>query len=76
MYVALATKARGEIKLQIGVTGGRFANMLDRGFGKRSTAKIGVEDHARSVDYRTQGISERLAKLVFHGDSQARQGKF
>ena len=51
MHIPLATCAGRKIKLQIGVTAGGLADVLDRSVSQRSAAKIGVQDHAGGIDH-------------------------
>ena len=51
VHVPLATLPRTQVKLQVGITGGSFADVLDGSIAQRRTAKVGMQDHARSIDH-------------------------
>ncbi len=60
VHVALAAFAGGNVELQIAVAAGNFADALQRRFGQRRASQVGVQDHTRSIDDRTQRRRERL----------------
>ena len=51
MHVPLAALAGAQVKLQIGITRGSFADVLDRRIAQRRAAKVGMQDHSGGVDH-------------------------
>src|SRR5208283_921530 len=60
VYVAFSACPGLQIVFQIGVLRGRAAKLLYHLGGKRGAAEIGVQNYARSVDHRLQGLCEFL----------------
>src|SRR5919108_5427924 len=64
MNVTLTAFPRSKVEFEVGVRTGDLADMLERGQCEWRTSQVGVQDHARGIDYRLQGIAEPFAELT------------
>ena len=67
--IPLASFAGVDVEFQVGKASGGFADVRQRGFSQRSSAKIRVQDDAGRVDHRPQRMPERPAKRLLDGVS-------
>src|SRR5208282_1313785 len=70
MHVAFSALASCQIEFEIGIGARSGTYMVERGGSQRRATEVRVQDHSRGIDERQQGVTQRLAKLAFHGCSQ------
>src|SRR5919109_40334 len=64
MNVTLTAFPRSKIEFEVGIGTGGLEDMLERRQCEWRASQVGVQDHARGIDYRLQRIAEPFAKLT------------
>src|SRR5258708_28615905 len=75
VHVPLATCSALKVEFEIGIGLRILAHVIQSLGGKRRTAQVSVQDHARRVDYGSQRILQGARQPSLYGSFEAAQGK-